>query len=55
MSGVQFKLDGANLGAEDTAAPYTYSWDVRSVTAGNHQLTAVARDRSGNTARRPAP
>src|SRR5207248_1507089 len=25
--GVQFKLDGANLGAEVTAAPYVVSWD----------------------------
>ena len=23
VSGVQFKLDGANLGAEDTSAPYS--------------------------------
>src|SRR5690606_41027112 len=26
--GVQFKLDGANLGAEDTAAPFTTSWNT---------------------------
>ncbi|PYQ17752.1 MAG: hypothetical protein DMF81_26955, partial [Acidobacteria bacterium] len=26
--GVQFKLDGNNLGAEDTGAPYSMSWDT---------------------------
>src|SRR6267378_4381982 len=26
--GVQFKLDGANLGAEDTTAPHSISWDT---------------------------
>src|SRR5205823_5637928 len=41
--GVQFKLDGANLGAEDTTAPYSVSWNTASVTNGSHTLTAVAR------------
>src|SRR5207302_7538160 len=26
--GVQFKLDGANLGTEDLSAPYSTSWDT---------------------------
>ena len=26
--GVQFKLDGSNLGAEDTTAPYSIQWDT---------------------------
>ena len=30
VAGVQFKLDGANLGAEDTVAPYAVSWDTRT-------------------------
>ena len=29
--GVQFKLDGANLGAEDTTAPYSIVWDTTTV------------------------
>ena len=33
VAGVQFKLDGQNLGAEDTAAPYSTSWDT--ATASN--------------------
>ena len=46
--GVQFKLDGANLGAEDTSAPYSINWDTSGVATGTHTLTAVARDAAGN-------
>jgi hypothetical protein len=28
VAGVQFRLDGANLGAEDTTAPYSIPWDT---------------------------
>jgi Concanavalin A-like lectin/glucanases superfamily/Bacterial Ig domain/Purple acid Phosphatase, N-terminal domain len=48
--GVQFKLDGANLGTEDTAAPYSFSWNTASATNGSYALTAVARDAAGNVA-----
>jgi hypothetical protein len=48
VAGVQFQLDGANLGAEDTSAPYALPWDTRTAADGSHVLTAVARDRSGN-------
>src|SRR5256712_4644676 len=48
--GVQFKLDGANLGPEVTAAPYAISWNTTLVANGTHSLTAVARDAAGNTA-----
>jgi RHS repeat-associated protein len=47
IAGVQFKLDGANLGAEDTTAPYTINWDTASASNGTHKLTAVARDPAG--------
>ncbi len=47
---VQFKLDGANLGAAVTAAPYTMSWDTTPSTNANHTLTAVATDTSNNSA-----
>ena len=47
--GVQFKLDGANLGAEDTSSPYSVSWNTTTVSNGSHTLTAVARDATGNT------
>ena len=49
VGGVQFKLDGANLGAEDTTAPYSISWDTFASSNGPHNLSAVARDGGGNT------
>jgi len=47
--GVQFKLDGNNLGAEVLVAPYTVSWDTTTALNGAHALTATARDAAGNT------
>ena len=49
VAGVQFLLDGANLGAEDTTAPYSVPWDTTAATNGSHSLTARARDAAGNT------
>ena len=49
LVGVQFKADGANLGAEDTSAPYSVSWDTFAAGNGPHTLSAVARDAAGNT------
>lgn len=48
--GVQFRLDGATLGAELTAPPYTVTWNTTSTLDGSHVLTAVARDAAGNRA-----
>jgi len=50
VAGVQFKLDGANLGTEDTSNPYSTSWNTTTVSNGSHTLTAVARDTAGNRA-----
>jgi hypothetical protein len=47
VMGVQFKLDGANLGAEDTQPPYSISWNTTQASNGPHTLTAVARDLLG--------
>ena len=47
--GVQFKVDGTNVGAEDTTAPYSVSWNSTTVANGTHTVTAVARDAAGNT------
>ena len=47
--GVQFLLDNAPLGAEDTTAPYSVSWNTTTSTNGSHTLTAKARDAAGNT------
>jgi Ca2+-binding RTX toxin-like protein len=48
VAGVQFKLDGANLGAEDTTSPYSITWNSTAATNGSHTATAVARDAAGN-------
>ncbi len=49
VAGVQFLLDSANLGAEDTTSPYGVSWDTTGVANGSHVLLARARDAAGNT------
>lgn len=49
LAGVRFHLDGINLGAEDTTAPYTLAWDTAGATSGSHSITAFARDAAGNT------
>ena len=41
--GVQFKIDGGNLGAEDTTAPYSVSWPPATSQTGRTTVTAVAR------------
>ena len=48
--GVQFKLDGVNLGAMVTSAPYVLSWNTAKASQGVHKLTADASDAAGNTA-----
>lgn len=45
--GVQFQVDGANVGGEDTSAPFALSWNSGSVASGAHTVTAIARDASG--------
>jgi hypothetical protein len=49
LAGVQFQLDGANLGSEDTTSPYGIPWDTSTATNGSHVLTAVVRDTGGTT------
>src|SRR3979411_1751618 len=47
VSSLQFQLDGANLGARDSSAPYSVSWNTTTAGNGSHTLTAVARDLLG--------
>ncbi|MGH8574876.1 MAG: galactose oxidase-like domain-containing protein, partial [Gammaproteobacteria bacterium] len=47
--GVQFRVDDANVGAEDTASPYSVTWNSTTATNGSHTLTGLARDAAGNT------
>src|SRR5437899_8055634 len=41
VAGVQFQLDGANLGAEDTSFPYSVSWNTTTSSNGSHTLIAT--------------
>jgi Domain of unknown function (DUF1929)/Bacterial Ig domain/Glyoxal oxidase N-terminus/Kelch motif len=47
ITGVQFLLDGSNLGSQVSGPPYTMTWDTTTAAAGNHTLSAVAFDASG--------
>ena len=49
VADVQFQLDGVNLGADLTTAPYTISWNTATASNGSHNLTATARDTSHNS------
>ncbi|HEY7090888.1 MAG TPA: N,N-dimethylformamidase beta subunit family domain-containing protein, partial [Tepidisphaeraceae bacterium] len=44
---VQFQLDGINIGAPATTAPYHILWNSQSVVDGTYNITAVATDLSG--------
>ena len=48
--GVQFLLDGNNLGAEDLTPPYSVQWNTFLTNNGPHTLSARARDAAGNIA-----
>jgi hypothetical protein len=48
LAGVQFKLDGVNLGLEKTFPPFSLRWDATTTSSNAHVLTAVARDSAGN-------
>src|SRR5262249_34103666 len=51
VAGVQFLLDGANLGAEVTGPgpSYVFAWTTSTTSNGAHTLSARARDGAGNT------
>ena len=46
--GVQFLVDGAAVGVEDTAAPYALAFNTGSLSNGSHTFSARARDATGN-------
>ena len=50
VAGVQFKMNGANLGLEVTAPPYQVSLNAYTLPEGPIEFSAVARDTAGNTA-----
>jgi hypothetical protein len=46
VTGVQFRVDGIDVGAEDTTSPYSVSL---TAPAGSHTLTAVAHNSAGGS------
>jgi len=50
VASVQFKVDNANSGAAVPTAPYSATLVTTTLTNGNHSLSAVATDTSGNVA-----
>src|SRR5262249_38627186 len=46
---VQFYVDGRAVGSADTSAPYSVTWNSRTVANGAHTVTARAVDVSGIT------
>ena len=49
VAGVQFQLNGQNLGTEDTVSPFSISWDTSAMPPNQYTLVAKARDAAGNT------
>jgi hypothetical protein len=47
VRGVQFTVDGVNIGPEDTQPPYAIPWNTVMAGNGSHTLLAVARDLLG--------
>ncbi len=48
VAGVQFSVDGNNIGALDTTSPYSVTLDTTTLADSSHTLTAAALDTSGN-------
>lgn len=49
VASVAFYVDGALVGTA-TGSPWQLPWNTKKVASGQHALTAVARDRAGNSA-----
>src|SRR5207302_1267721 len=52
--GVQFQLDGVNLGSEVVTGPYDIAWNTAAAANGAHTLTPVARDAAADSTTSPA-
>ncbi len=48
--GVQFQVDGQNVGAEVERRPFEFPWRSKSVPNGAHTIGALARDATGESA-----
>ena len=49
IAGVQFAIDGVTIGPEQPNTPFQLQVNTAWYANGNHTLTAIARDSSGNT------
>lgn len=50
IAGVQFRLDGADLGAQVSGPPYDLSWNTAQTADGAHLLSAEVWDKDGRSA-----
>ena len=44
---IEIKVDGTSVGS-DTSVPFDFEWNTQTVTDGEHTVSAVATDKSGN-------
>ena len=47
---VRFLVDSTPIGADDTTAPYSISWNTAAAANGSHTVAAIAFDAAGNSA-----
>jgi peptidoglycan/xylan/chitin deacetylase (PgdA/CDA1 family) len=50
VTSVSFQLDGADLGAADTSAPFAVTWDTTKSANGVHTVKATAHTAAGQSA-----
>jgi Big-like domain-containing protein/carboxypeptidase family protein/SdrD B-like protein len=50
VKGVQFRVDGNNVGPDLASSPYAYVLDSSTLSNGSHSISAVATDNTGNSA-----
>ncbi len=50
VAGVQFRVNGVDVGPEDLVAPYRVPWNSQVLPDGDYEVTALARDAAGNIA-----
>ena len=55
VAAVRFFVDSVQLGADDTTAPYSISWNTTTATDGSHTIVATAVDTAGNSASTAIP
>jgi glucose/arabinose dehydrogenase len=48
VTGVEFQVDGVQIGSTDTSAPYSVTVDSNLYASGQHLIRARARDAAGN-------